>query len=309
MEKKLRVCVIENDAELRDSLTKALNDAHVTLNHQNEEFTLTVDEFTADEFQNKLNNLNNSIAKKPGQCSSFLALNDTNSDDNLMSQNMLPILAHELKAPLVAIENYLQIISDKSLGDDPETYEQMQKRCIVRAKQMRSLIGDLLKLNAIYSGQMQRELTNVDLVEIAASAITGMTQMADKNNIKLTLEYDETKPTEILADPSEMQIILNNLLSNAIKYNKPDGYVKIEIKKSNSETIISVNDNGIGIAEEDFDNIFRKFSRIKNDKTSNIDGTGLGLCLVKKIIELYHGKINVKSNNDSGTTFMIRLPD
>jgi len=110
------------------------------------------------------------------------------------------------------------------------------------------------------------------------------------------------------ADPGEIEIIFNNLISNAVKYNKTGGRVDVFIEKLPAAARISVSDTGIGMSGEEKDKIFDDFVRIKNIKTRNITGSGLGLSIVKKIVEMYKGSIEVQSIPDKGTTFAIILP-
>jgi len=111
-----------------------------------------------------------------------------------------------------------------------------------------------------------------------------------------------------MADPTDMEIIFNNLVSNSIKYNKRGGKAEIKIDEDTSNVILVFSDTGIGIKEEDKENLFSEFVRIKNEKTRNISGSGLGLSIVKKVVELYSGSITVDSSPDVGTTFTVRLP-
>jgi signal transduction histidine kinase len=112
----------------------------------------------------------------------------------------------------------------------------------------------------------------------------------------------------IMADPTDMEIIFNNLVSNSVKYNRRGGKAEIIIDEDPNEVILVFSDTGIGINETDKENLFSEFVRIKNEKTRNISGSGLGLSIVKKVAELYHGSINVDSVPDVGTTFTVRLP-
>jgi signal transduction histidine kinase len=111
-----------------------------------------------------------------------------------------------------------------------------------------------------------------------------------------------------MADPTDMEIIFNNLVSNSVKYNKRGGKSEIIIDYDENDVIIVFSDTGIGITETDRENLFTEFVRIKNEKTRNISGSGLGLSIVKKVIELYNGIITVDSVPDVGTTFTVRLP-
>lgn len=110
------------------------------------------------------------------------------------------------------------------------------------------------------------------------------------------------------ADPNEIEIIFNNLISNAVKYNKNGGRVDVFIKAHKEKIEVRVSDTGIGMTEEEKGKLFQDFVRIKNQKTKNITGSGLGLSIMKKIIDMYHGEIEVQSIPDKGTTFIITFP-
>jgi signal transduction histidine kinase len=126
--------------------------------------------------------------------------------------------------------------------------------------------------------------------------------------MEVTIDLEVRSDTKIMADPADMEIIFNNLISNAVKYNKFGGRAEITLDSSDTEAILVFSDTGIGITKTDSENLFTEFVRIKNEKTRNITGSGLGLSIVKKVIELYHGTIKVDSTPDVGTVFTIRLP-
>jgi len=129
---------------------------------------------------------------------------------------------------------------------------------------------------------------------------------AIQKNISIKLEADDK--IEFEADPYDMEIIFNNLLSNAVKYNRDNGIVTVGISKEKDGIVILVSDNGIGMTEEEASQLFKELVRIRNDKTKNISGSGLGLSIVRKITDIYHGKISVTSKPDEGTTFRVELP-
>jgi signal transduction histidine kinase len=111
-----------------------------------------------------------------------------------------------------------------------------------------------------------------------------------------------------MADQNEINRLFTNLISNAIKYNKDNGSIDLEIKRSGSYLRIRVSDTGIGLKAEEKAKLFQEFFRVKNDKTRGISGTGLGLSIVKRIVDSYAGKIEVESEFNVGTTFLIFLP-
>jgi len=218
----------------------------------------------------------------------------------------LSVLSHELKSPLNAIEGYLNIMQDKQVGDNINDYMAMIDRSLVRIKGMRGLIMDLLDLTKLESGKKTRELKRIDLGEIAKLAIHTIEPLAIQRNVKLN--YDADDELIITADAEEIEIILNNLLSNAVKYNKENGEVHFNIKKKDNTVVLKVEDTGIGISEEHISKLFQEFTRIKTEKTRDISGSGLGLSILKKMVDLYHGTVDVQSTPDIGTTFVITLP-
>jgi len=218
----------------------------------------------------------------------------------------LSVLSHELKAPLNAIEGYLNIMKEKQAGSDIAAYEGMIERALERVEGMRNLTMDLLDFTKIRLVNRTDKIKRVNLRQTAKMSVSTVKPYAIQKNISIKLEADEK--VEFDADPYDMEIIFNNLLSNAVKYNRDNGSVVISINKENSEIIIKVCDNGIGMTEEESTLLFKEFVRIKNEKTKNITGSGLGLSIVRKITDIYHGKISVTSKPDIGTTFTVSLP-
>ena len=217
----------------------------------------------------------------------------------------ISVLAHELKAPLSAIEGYLNILKDKSAGDDPAVYERMIDRSLVRSEHMRKLISDLLDMTRIESGQKKRDLSQVDLREVAQVSVDTLMPSARARNIEITLHAGG--PVTITADRSEIEIIFNNLISNAVKYNRDNGTVDIRIDPQGDTVVLSVADTGIGMTPEETAKLFGDFVRIKNDKTRNILGSGLGLSIVRKLAQMYGGDATVASQPDAGSTFTVTL--
>lgn len=218
----------------------------------------------------------------------------------------LSVLSHELKAPLNAIEGYLKMIQEKQLGNSVDDYEQVLDRSIKRIKGMRGLILDLLDMTRIESGQKEKNIVRLNLRDVARSAIDTAKPMAIQKDIKISLIAPEE--IEMDADITEMEIIFNNLISNAVKYNVDGGQVDCTISTSDQKLSIVVKDTGIGMSQEDIARLFQDFVRIKNEKTKNITGSGLGLSIIKKLIETYGGTINVSSVPDRGSEFFVEFP-
>ena len=218
----------------------------------------------------------------------------------------LSVLSHELKAPLNAIEGYLRMMQEKQSGDRIEDYATPIERSLQRIQGMRNLIMDLLDLTKVKLERKEEKIEAVHLSNIASNAIVTVRPYAIQLEVSITLSMKSD--VVIMADPTDMEIIFNNLVSNSIKYNKRGGKAEIKIDEDTSNVILVFSDTGIGIKEEDKENLFSEFVRIKNEKTRNISGSGLGLSIVKKVVELYNGSITVDSSPDVGTTFTVRLP-
>ena len=218
----------------------------------------------------------------------------------------LSVLSHELKAPLNAIDGYIKIIKERQFGEQVEAYDEMLDRSLERIRGMRQLILDLLDFTKIESGKPTQKFAVVELRKIAQISIDTLRPYAIQKDVDIYLNAREEITTQ--ADPGEIEIIFNNLISNAVKYNRTGGRVDVFIEKMPSAVKLSVSDTGIGLSSEEKNKIFDDFVRIKNTKTRNITGSGLGLSIVKKIVEMYKGSIDVQSVPDKGTTFSITLP-
>jgi two-component system, sensor histidine kinase and response regulator len=218
----------------------------------------------------------------------------------------LQVLSHELKAPINAIEGYLQMILNKQFGDNIEGYQEITKRSMERLKGMRGLIMDLLDLTRFETGKKTSEPQQVDIKALAMTAVDLHKPYAIQKDISIRLHIDCDVCVFGISD--ELEIIFNNLISNAVKYNKPDGRVDISVACNNEFVSIIFSDTGIGIPEDEMKNLFKEFFRIKNEDTKGIQGSGLGLSIVKKIVDIYNGKMEVKSTPGEGSTFTVILP-
>ncbi len=217
----------------------------------------------------------------------------------------ISVLGHELKAPLAAIEGFLQILKDGSAGTDPVVHQQIVDRALARSGGMRRLIAELLDLTRIESGQKRREFTHVDVREVAQAALDVVAAAASERKITLTLHSPAHVPA--FADRGELEILFNNLFSNAVKYNRDGGRVDVTIAPTVSGLRFEVADTGFGMTPDEASRLFQEFVRIRNDKTRAIPGTGLGLSIVKKLAQLYGGDVTVHSEPDVGSRFVVTL--
>jgi len=217
----------------------------------------------------------------------------------------LSVLSHELKAPLNAIDGYLKMIKERQFGTNVDAYDEILDRSMERIKGMRQLILDLLDLTKIETGKPIQKLEIVNLRKIVQMSVDTIRPYAIQKDVDLYINMREN--IEMRADPGEIEIIMNNLISNAVKYNKAGGRVDIFLEKSEGKIKITVSDTGIGLKTEDKEKIFNDFVRIKSNQTREVTGSGLGLSIVKKIVDMYQGSIEVQSEPDKGTSFIIQL--
>lgn len=229
-----------------------------------------------------------------------------NEEGKKIRYQFLSVLSHELKAPLNAVEGYLRMMQEKQMGDKIEDYGTAVERSLQRIQGMRNLIMDLLDFTKIRLERKDEKIEEVHLSSIASNSIVTVQPYAIQ--MEVTVKQTVKSDAVIMADPTDMEIIFNNLVSNSVKYNRSGGRAEIVIDEDDNEVIILFKDTGIGIKDADRDNLFAEFVRIRNERTRNISGSGLGLSIVKKVVELYNGTISVDSTPDVGTTFTVRLP-
>ena len=228
-----------------------------------------------------------------------------NKEGKEIRYQFLSVLSHELKAPLNAIEGYLKIMQERQAGDKMDDYDQMLDRSLHRINGMRNLIMDLLDLTKIKLEKKTDKFQLVKVSEIAQNAIEAINPYAIQKDVEIILHDNDV---EINIDPGDLEIVFNNLISNAVKYNKNNGRVDVFIDKKDNLLIIKIKDTGIGLSEDEIKNLFEEFFRVKNEQTKHITGSGLGLPIVRKVLDIYHGDIHVESKVNEGSTFSVTLP-
>jgi signal transduction histidine kinase len=220
----------------------------------------------------------------------------------------LSVVAHELKSPTAAVEGYLMMMKDRVMGDQLDDYNDVMDRAIFRLSGMHKLIADLLDLTRIESGSKRREIVDVDVARIAELSADSGRELGKKRGI--TVEVHRNGDTMMKADSGEVELIINNFVSNAVKYNRDEGHVDVTVGRGDDGLMhISVKDTGIGMKPDDVKRLFGEFVRIKNEKTKRIEGSGLGLSIVKKLVDLYEGHVDVASEWEVGTTFNVSIKD
>jgi PAS domain S-box-containing protein len=224
-----------------------------------------------------------------------------------LKSQFVSMVAHELKAPIAATVGFMNLLRDKEVKITPEQREDFLLRSSNRLNGMLTMINDLLDISRIEMNTVVREIKELNLVEIINEVINLLQLDIEKKKIKFNFVYDENLPL-LKGDKIEINRLVTNFISNGIKYNKNEGELNIKLSSSNRYIVFKIHDTGIGLKPKDKERLFSEFFRVKNEHTKNIHGTGLGLSLVKRIVDAYNGKIEVESEYGVGSTFTVYLP-
>jgi len=227
---------------------------------------------------------------------------------NQEKNEFLSIVAHDLKNPLSGILGLAEIIEDMISSISKEELLEYSKMIQESAETMFQLITNLLDVNAIESGNANICLKNVDLLPIVQIVIKNYQERARLKGITLELWVNENEYIA-LVDQNTIQRILDNLISNAIKYSPHHKYVYVYIFCNNNAIRCEIQDEGMGISEADQKKLFGKFTRLTAKPTGGEHSTGLGLFIVKKLIEAMQGKVWCESELGKGAKFIIELPN
>jgi signal transduction histidine kinase len=224
-----------------------------------------------------------------------------------MKSDFVSAVSHELRTPLTSIKGYASILITGKMGDLPKAVKERLEKINKHSDSLVELINSLLDISRIESGKFQMKFESENIKDIIETVADLLSPQLKEKQIQLTLDL----PTEIpnvFIDHSQIERVFINLIGNAIKFTPQKGRIIIRTKDLDEQIQIDVEDTGIGISEEDKKKIFDEFYRIDNSITQSLKGSGLGLTLVKYIIEAHKGKIWVKSQLNKGSCFSFTLP-
>jgi signal transduction histidine kinase len=226
---------------------------------------------------------------------------------NKHKSDFLANMSHELRTPLNAIIGFSEVLSERMFGEINEKQADYLKDIHESGKHLLSLINDILDLSKIEAGRMDLELSSFHLPTALSNAMTLVRERAQRHGIELGLDVDR-RLAEFSADERKFKQIMVNLLSNAVKFTPDGGRVDVSVKLNGKAVEIAVKDTGIGIAPEDQQKIFAEFVQVGRDYTRKAEGTGLGLALTKRFVELHGGEIRLASTPGKGSTFTFTIP-
>jgi signal transduction histidine kinase len=229
---------------------------------------------------------------------------------NRAKSGFLASMSHELRTPLNHIIGFSEVLRDKYFGELNEKQADYVKDILGSGKHLLSLISDILDLSKIEAGKMELELSPVNIKALLEDSLMMFKEKAHEHGIGLDLKIpEEMSELEIQADERKLKQIIFNLFSNATKFTPDGGAITLQADQKDEELIVSVEDTGIGIASEDKEKIFDDFYQVKGGYTDKTPGTGLGLPLTKKLVEMHGGRIWIESEGEGkGSTFSFVIP-
>jgi len=224
-----------------------------------------------------------------------------------MKSDFVNMVSHELRTPLVTVSQQLSVILEGIAGEVSEKQRELLTRAKERNRELITMVKNLLDLSKIESGEIVQYKETMNVNVSIGKVIEMMLPQALEKGISLEFKPHEPLPF-IDADVNNMEGIFTNLISNAVKYTNQGGKVTVRSGVKGGYVQVDVADTGIGIAREDLAKIFDRFYRVKTEQTRKVIGSGLGLSIVKGVIEAHFGSIEVESEPGKGTTFSVFLP-
>lgn len=223
-----------------------------------------------------------------------------------MKDMFISMASHELRSPLTAINGYMELLKEKKEIMNDKDSSHWTNNISASIDRLQNLINDILEVSRIEGNRLPVEITNFDPKEIIPQSVEELKSHAVQK--ELALEYKPGEESALVkADVNRLKQVLVNLISNSIKYTEK-GSVEVSTAVKDGKFLIIVADTGIGISAEAQKNLFQKFSRIQNEKTKGIIGTGLGLWITQELIKRMNGKISVESIEGVGSHFTVELP-
>lgn len=216
-------------------------------------------------------------------------------------------VSHELRTPLTSIKGYISLILAEKLGKVPEGIKERLVKINLHTDDLTRMVNELLDISRIESGRIQMKQEPCDIKQLSLKALELLDTQLKEKHIDMIVQTPSDLP-KVYCDSNQIERVFINLINNAMKFTPQNGKITINAAKAESSIQVDISDTGIGIDSGDLDLIFEEFYRVDNPLNAQIRGTGLGLPLVKHIIEAHLGKIWVKSTPNIGSTFSFTLP-
>jgi len=219
------------------------------------------------------------------------------------------MVAHEIKGPLAAIESYLNLIMNGFMKGEYNKMDNIIRRSLLRIQTLRNMVTELMNITAMETGKFTLRRIPLHPGELVGEIVEDFKEKASEKSLFLNFEeFDKNREVKILADREAFKIIFSNLIDNAIKYTPAGGHILVSVKYCERLVKISVKDTGIGMNPHEKKMVFEEFYRAKNKYTNNIPGTGLGLSVVKRLLEMHNGRVEIDTAPNKGSTFIVSIP-
>ncbi|MBM2841377.1 MAG: hypothetical protein HW412_1905 [Bacteroidetes bacterium] len=215
-------------------------------------------------------------------------------------------VSHELRTPIFSLQGFLETLMNGAV-DDPKVNRSFLQKAYSHAARLNTLLGDLITISQIESGEMKLSFRYFRVKEFLASVVNDFQPTAERNNVTLRLDTKLPGDVDVYGDKERLSVALGNLIENAIKYNKEKGEVVISLQREDARVQVSVADSGVGIREEHIPRIFERFYRVDKNRSRDVGGTGLGLAIVKHIVEAHGSTVEVESEVEKGSKFSFNL--
>ena len=216
-------------------------------------------------------------------------------------------VSHELRTPLTSIIGYTELLDEGVGGELTPTQQGLVTRIEGNSERLLRLVEDLLRLSSLESGRLGMDKRPIDLREVARQALAEVTAGLPDTGIESSVRLPG-HPVTVYGDPCQLERLVSNLLENAFKFTAPGGRVDLAVAVIDDTAALTVSDDGIGIPQEEQDQLFRRFFRGSEPRRSEIRGTGLGLSIVESVVAAHDGQVSVQSTVGSGTTFTVTVP-
>jgi len=281
--------------EQANLIRKLMKDKHTTPPPDDKEVQSLFNELTR--INNELVNLQRELNRKNAELERL----------NELKNSLIGMAAHDLRNPLGVIQNYAEFLSEQTSNKLTENQRWLLEVIQQSAHFMLGLVEDLLDYNRIESGKLELTKTTINLNTTIERWVTIQTDLAKQKQIAIKY-HSNNEDITINADLRKLEQVFNNLLSNAIKFSFPGSEINVRVARKGEFATISVSDQGIGMTQEQLEMLFKPFARIAAEGTAGEKCTGLGLSIVKKIVEGHGGRIDVSSTPNKGTEFVVYLP-
>ncbi|PIW36818.1 MAG: hypothetical protein COW24_03405 [Candidatus Kerfeldbacteria bacterium CG15_BIG_FIL_POST_REV_8_21_14_020_45_12] len=236
-------------------------------------------------------------------------LHDITRDKELdeIKSDFISVAAHQLRTPLAALKWFFKLMIEGDAGSVTEKQQNLMEKAYVRTNEVIEIVNNLLDISEIEEGRFPYEFAEGDIIEAIGATLLSARQDGSQKNVSVEFEHSDKLPlTEM--DSQKMRMAIQNLVDNAVKYSRKNSSVKIRAEIKNNRLFVSIGDQGIGIANDEQAKIFSKFFRGRNAKEYEPTGSGLGLYIVKNVVQRHRGQIWFESEVNKGTTFFLSLP-